>query len=620
MPAPALVFRPDAAIRRRAWLGIVLAVAACWSLGALDRIELAWLDARLEMRRIYRADDAMPEIVLVAADESTLNEIQEPLALWHRPLARALREVARAQPKAVGVDLALPERSYDELLPGADATLAAALAELRRVAPLILALGADSTTGQALQLYPLFAAAAGMENNGLAFLPRDADGEVRRFTESIGAGGEALPTLAGQLARRLGTEPRAGIIDFSRGKAFDYLPLQWLANPRPESRDHVAQRLRGRIVLVGMALPFLDRHRAPVRLASWERLPDQPGLVLQAQVLRSLLAKTQIQEAASGISLLLACIAASLVLLPLSLRRQVAAHLAMLAALAAASLLALDAGVNLPVIGAALALGLGIGVLVWSHFRHARALRARLLSTFGGFVSPPVLRALLEQLIDPARPMHCPLVFMFADLRDFSGLTRRLAPEQVFAVLNRYYAAVTPVLHAHGATIDNFRGDGMMAFFGAPQALSDAQGAALSAARGVLAAIAGLNRELAREGLPELRAGIALAMGEGVVGNIGDQSRNNYTALADAANVAAHLQSIARQFPHAILASAEFAEATPAAWQDLGNWALKDGRTVPVRGLREAIGAEIAVNSIAASDSADSRPPAGARAEMPNIP
>lgn len=587
MLAPASASSPDTTTRRRAFLGIILSIAVLWGTGALDPFDRAWLDARFQLRRFCHADDVMPQIVLVAADETSLAEIPEPLALWHRPLAAVMRELARAQPKAVGIDLALPERPYEDLLPGGDAALASALVELRRAAPLILAMTADSSTGRALPLNPLFAAAAGLENNGLAYFPRDADGRVRRFAENLGTGGEMLPTLAGQIARRLGVEPRPGLIDFSRGGDFEYLPLHRLVNPPAGSEKRLAEDLRGRIVLVGTALPFLDRHLAPVGLASWEKLADQPGLVLQAQALRSLLAGTQIRETPSSISLVLASFAASLLLIPAALGRQLAWHLLALAALALGSLLALDARWDLPAASGALALAASLGTQLGWQYRSARAQRAKLLATFGGFVSPQVLQALLNQEIDPDRPLRRPLVFLFADLRDFSGLTQRLPPETVFSLLNRYYAAVTPVLHEHGATIDNFRGDGMMAFFGAPQELSDPPRAALAAARAVVAAVTRLNRELVEEGLPELKAGIALAQGEAVIGNIGGQSRNNYTALADAANIAAHLQSIARQFANPIIASPEFAAGDPEAWLALGRWTLKDGRTMPVYGLRD---------------------------------
>ncbi len=566
--------------------GIIALALLLTGLGeTLQPLERAWLDARFALRRVYLASDPMPEVVLIAADEASLREITAPLALWHQPLARVLARIAAMEPRAVGLDFALPEHSYDDLLPGGDASLAKALVQLRRAAPLVLALGADSATGKTQALHPLFAAAAGLENSGLAYFPRDADGAIRHFSEALGQGGETVPTLAGQLVRRLGGAAQAGIIDFSRGPPFQYLPLHELARANEQGLEEFAQRIRGRIVLVGTALPFLDRHVAPVRLAAWDHSPDQPGLVLQAQALRSLLGGTQITTAPAALQWLIAALAGTLVLAPLRLRHWMSLGAAVLLTGALVSLFALDFGLDFPVLAPLLALIMGGAFHFTWHFRAARQARARLLATFGGFVSPQVLRILLEEKIDPARPLRRRLAFLFADLRDFSGLTARLSPDAVFGVLNRYYAAVTPVLHAQGATIDNFRGDGLMAFFGAPQELEDPRSAAVAAALAAIDAVAALNREFASEGLPTLRLGIALAEGDAVTGNLGDQSRNNYTALADAANVAAHLQNIARNFDCPIIATGPIAAIDPSRWQSLGTWTIKDGREIEVFGL-----------------------------------
>jgi adenylate cyclase len=124
-----------------------------------------------------------------------------------------------------------------------------------------------------------------------------------------------------------------------------------------------------------------------------------------------------------------------------------------------------------------------------------------------------------------------------------------------------------------------------MAFFGAPQDLPAAETAAIAGARAVLHALAALNRELSTEGLPELRLGIALAAGDAVVGNVGDQRRHNYTALADAANLAAHLQGIARNFDSDIIATGELVTRQPERWRSLGLGTIKDGRQIEVFGL-----------------------------------
>ena len=585
-PSPAGTPEHSPTTRWRAWIAIlVLLIGLAWT-GCLRSLELGWLDARFALRRHYLATAPVPEIVLVAADERSLQLIPEPMALWHRPLALVFERLAEIGPRAVGIDLALPERSYESLLPGGDARLAQALAQLKRATALVLAIGADGDAARAVTPHPLFLAAAGVQNNGLAHFRRDADGTVRRFSEALGIRGESLPTLSGQIARHLDLLPHEGIIDFSRGPDFDYVPLHALTDPSWNRDGELAHRLAGKIVLLGVALPFLDRHMAPVRLAGWEAGVDVPGLVLHAQALRSLLGGHLIRPAPDWVVALLGLLASTTIFLRLSVVRLTGLLGLLACLLLLASLSTMDAGWDLPLVSPLLIFA---AVLLWQfrwHYQAQARARRRLLATFGGYVSPLVLEALLSEKLDPSRPLQRRMVFLFADLRDFSGLSKRLSPEQVFSMLNRYYAAITPALHAHGATIDNFRGDGLMAFFGAPQELPKPELAALNAARAALSALGGLNQKLVHEGLPQLRFGISLAAGDGVAGNIGDRRRNNYTALADAANVAAHLQSIARNFDCEILGTSDIAACDPISWKPLGNWMLKDGREVAVFGYQ----------------------------------
>ena len=138
---------------------------------------------------------------------------------------------------------------------------------------------------------------------------------------------------------------------------------------------------------------------------------------------------------------------------------------------------------------------------------------------------------------------------------------------------------MTPVLHAHGATIDNFRGDGLMAMFGAPNLLADPASAAAAAARGMLDALGPLNAGLAEQGLPPLAIGVTLAVGEAVVGNVGSRERFNYTALGNGANVAARLQEVCRATGYPIVATHDLVNEADEVdrWDDLG--------VVSVRGL-----------------------------------
>jgi adenylate cyclase len=112
------------------------------------------------------------------------------------------------------------------------------------------------------------------------------------------------------------------------------------------------------------------------------------------------------------------------------------------------------------------------------------------------------------------------------------------------------------LLHAHGGTIDNFRGDGLMVMFGAPNPLANAAANGLFAAYAMFERLSALNVEFAAEGFPALEIGVTLAYGEAVVGNVGWTERYNYTAIGDAVNVAARLQDVAKALGYPLVATA----------------------------------------------------------------
>ena len=146
-------------------------------------------------------------------------------------------------------------------------------------------------------------------------------------------------------------------------------------------------------------------------------------------------------------------------------------------------------------------------------------------------------------------------------------------------MLNRYYAAITPGLHAHGGVIDNFRGDGIMVMFGVLGPLESPCDAALAAAGQLLEQIDRLNgEELVPRGIAPVAVTMGLSYGEVVYGEVGSTDRRDFTALGDAVNVAAHLQGVAKQVGYPLAMTAVFAAnlAHPGPGQvDLGMRPIK---------------------------------------------
>ena len=118
-------------------------------------------------------------------------------------------------------------------------------------------------------------------------------------------------------------------------------------------------------------------------------------------------------------------------------------------------------------------------------------------------------------------------------------------PEQVITFLNRYLERMIEVLLEYQAVIDEIMGDGILAFFGAPEPLEDHPARAVACALAMQAAMEEINALNVAEGLPRLEMGVAVNTGTVVVGNIGSERRTKYSAVGADVNFAARIESYA---------------------------------------------------------------------------
>ncbi len=132
---------------------------------------------------------------------------------------------------------------------------------------------------------------------------------------------------------------------------------------------------------------------------------------------------------------------------------------------------------------------------------------------------------------------------LFADIRGFTKISEKMAPEQVVEVLNEYFTRVTDVIFDHGGMLDKFIGDAVMAVFGAPISKGNDSRNAVNSAIEIQCLVAEMNRDAAARKWPELRVGIGINTGEVTAGNIGSPKRLDYTVIGDTVNTAARLMS-----------------------------------------------------------------------------
>ena len=208
--------------------------------------------------------------------------------------------------------------------------------------------------------------------------------------------------------------------------------------------------------------------------------------------------------------------------------------------------------------------------------------RELLIDSFSRYVSRDLLTRLLsrsEPLALEAERRTCTV--LFADIRGFTGIAERLAPEALHRLLNGYLHAMVESIVEHGGFIDKFVGDKVMALFTGPRNEADAAHAAVEAALAMQVRIAAQNAARRAAGEVDIEVGVGVNTGEVVVGNVGDEARMDFTAIGDAVNVADRLQSLARGGQ--LLVGGHTAEllAGRVKLRDLGAQQVK-GRAAPV--------------------------------------
>jgi adenylate cyclase len=164
--------------------------------------------------------------------------------------------------------------------------------------------------------------------------------------------------------------------------------------------------------------------------------------------------------------------------------------------------------------------------------------------TFGRYLSNAVVASLLEsptglQLGGEKRHVS----ILMSDLRGFTSLVGRLAPEQVVTIINRYLGAMVDVILHYEGTINEFIGDAIFVIFGAPLWWPDHAQRAVACAVAMQLAMASVNAQNRHDGLPEVEMGIGVNTGEVVVGNIGSHKRAKYGVVGTHVNLTARIES-----------------------------------------------------------------------------
>lgn len=554
----------DPKVRTSLGLGVCVLVALLMYLfeaGAqLSRVILDEQFALLHQHDVHRLKS---DVVIVGIDEDATRALKEPFALWHPHLGKFLEAMAAAKPSVVGLDIALPERSYQFLIPQYDQSLLQGLQALKAKTPLVMAQVLDDS-GAFRPVYAPFVSAAGADTLASVVVCQDDDGVVRRFDPNLCTVNARGSMLVEKMAAHLGKpNPGTGLVDFSAGEQFEYVPflkvLEWQTQGDTEQLERT---FGGKPVLLGVVSRFGVRVKVPVPLAAWDPYKLRvPGVLVQAQILRSMLSDGLIREVNDLVVGALTVLAALF-----WLGRIGWVKLAVLVAFPFLLLLfstwQLGQGLYLPVGGILLS-----GVFAYlARLGYEGALQVQqrqwLRGIFGSYVSQEVLHEIMAGNIrsglDGARIRLC---ILFADIHGFSARSENRPAQEVVGLLNDYFNEMTVAIHQHKGTVDKFIGDGVMAFFGAPQALEHPERHALEAAQEMLLRLRNVNARLQEQGGAPIELGIALHVGEVIVGQIGSEARHEYTIIGDAVGLTAKLEELTRALSYPVVCSASVAKA-----------------------------------------------------------
>ena len=211
------------------------------------------------------------------------------------------------------------------------------------------------------------------------------------------------------------------------------------------------------------------------------------------------------------------------------------------------------------------------------RFREQYKLRQQIKKQFEHYLDPKQVKRLQDnpELLQLGGETKT-ATFLFTDVRGFTAMSEKLKPEDVTYIMNKVLTAQQKAVQKYGGMVDKYIGDAMMAIFNAPLDLEDHAKAAVDCAVEIIQNIKELALELQLERLPEIAIGIGINTGPAAIGNMGSETRFDYTAIGDAVNVAARLESATKERKVDLLIS----ETT----ESLCGYNLKELEPVAVKG------------------------------------
>jgi adenylate cyclase len=189
----------------------------------------------------------------------------------------------------------------------------------------------------------------------------------------------------------------------------------------------------------------------------------------------------------------------------------------------------------------------------FNNFYKQFVLRQQIKKQFGTYVSPDLVKQLQK---DPSLLRlggeRKEMTFMFMDICGFTPISEHYKnnddPEGLVILINNYLDTMTKIVLKNGGTIDKFMGDCIMAFWNAPLPCKNHADKAVQTSIEICEAADELIQQLEDQGLPRIDIGIGINTGTCIVGNMGSESRFDYSVIGDAVNLGARLEGQTRNY------------------------------------------------------------------------
>jgi adenylate cyclase len=579
----------------------------------IERVELT---ARDLIMRLRGKQEPSPDIVIVAIDDFSFNwtGFQWP---WPRNYyAEIIDQINKGGGKVIAMDIVLFEQ---DKLPANDEALAKSL-EAASASAAVVQLFTTEVDGQTVYTFsqPISQIRTVLDGSGISTVKRDEDAIVRKVQAFESYNDRDINHWAFEIASLyLGVDKPTKQTDSSLQFNGQTVPLQSkemsvnFAGPAGTYTTYSAANVhdgitleenhdafRGKIVLIGATtLTLQDIYPTP-----FSATKPTPGVEIVANTIDTILNGTYLRETPPWLTFVITIIAALLAALISNIKRPTVTLITMTAVMfaymVAGVIIFISMRLYIPTVAPQIMLFLGVVLPTLERAVSEELEKRRVRSLFSRFISPEMVEQMMNTTDLNSLNKRSDVSIIFSDIRGFTTLSEKLAPEDVVALLNPYLEAMSEVIYKHGGTVDKYEGDAIIAFFGEPVHFPDHAVRALRASLDMRKALEQLRDKWAKEGRPsQIEMGIGVNSGEVFVGMVGSSQRINYTVIGDNANLASRLQDLTKTYSWPILISESTYESVKDEFDtEFADAVTVKGKTKPVN-VYKVIGRKGAADS-----------------------